>query len=114
MNVDLTSRRNDDNSLHGYAPGRNGPIWEAHKQVTHPEELHLAASMIPQKPKLLQTPLAEDVEGDMGVTRKSMKKARSQRGQKVAPSPLPTADCCWPPTPKNRRSGARFQGEGTQ
>ena len=45
--------------------------------MTHPEEFHLAASMIPQEPKLLQTPLAEDGEGNLGVTRKSIKKARS-------------------------------------
>ena len=45
--------------------------------MTHPEELHLAACMIPQEPKLLQTPLADDDERDLGVTRKSMKKARS-------------------------------------
>ena len=68
--------------------------------MTHPEEFNLAASMIPQEPKLLQTPLAEDGEGNRGVTRKSIKNARSPMRAEMRTSPLPTDDCFGPPRPK--------------
>ena len=38
--------------------------------------------MIPLEPKLLQTPLAEDGEGNLGVTKKTIKKARSSMREK--------------------------------
>ena len=88
----LTSRRYNDRSLYGYASGRYRPIWEVHKLVTHPEEFHLTASMIPQEPKLLPTPLAEDGEGNLGggsVTRKSIKKAHSPMRDERRTSPPP-------------------------
>ena len=82
--------------------------------MTHPEEVHLAASMIPQEPKLLQTPLAENGERNLGVTRKSIKKAGSPMRAESRTSPSTNRRLLLADQPENRRSGDRFQGEETR
>ena len=80
----------------------------------HPVELHLAASMIPQEPKLLQTPLTENEERDLGGHQKVDQEGPLPTQAERRTTPLPIDEFCLPPTSESRRSGARFQGEGTQ